>query len=188
MAAGRGGSGLDGACCKQRGFLLVSVASAQLLFFPDCHQKCLSISCSHWPQQNRFFVWLQTLWMQLKKKKDQQATLHFYLISDIVCRLSVSPGSQTPCKYDYGKYFTCIACGPLHKTLRDQRPRLTWQTGSAAFPGDCSNRAKCYCRPVLSQWGTKHFGQLSEPTSHIQLWMGNVCFDRNSWNNLVYFF
>lgn len=136
MAAGRGNSGLGRTCSKQKGFQLVSIAFAQLLFFPDSQQKCLPLT----PTKQVFLSGSKLLGTQLKKTPMSYTTIYF--ISDMVLRLPVSPA---PYKYDCDKYFTCLACAPLLKTSCDLRPRRTGQTGSAAFPLDCSNRAKCYC-------------------------------------------
>lgn len=123
----------------QIGFLLVSIASTQSLFSLTLTRNVWVFLVASDPSKSGFFVWLHTYWMQ--SEIPQHATLHF----DMTFRLSVSPGSQTPCKYHYGKYFTCIACGPLHKTLRDQRPRLTgsWghQLSQATAPTELSATA-----------------------------------------------
>lgn len=139
---------------------------------PTKHVFCLALNFSNATEKK-------------KKKPTQQTTLHFVWFPIRCSGFQPLLGAPTLCKYDYGKYFTRMACGPSHKTLREQSPGLAGQAGPAALPGG-SARAEC-CRRLLSPGGTKHFGHLSEPKSCVQLWMGNVCFDWNCWNSLVCF-
>lgn len=67
--------GLCGACCKQRGFLLISITSAQLLFFltPIRHVFL-------WPltQTNHFFC-LALNFLNTIEKKNSPNKLHYML-------------------------------------------------------------------------------------------------------------
>lgn len=151
IAAGRGGTRLSGACCQQRGFLLISITSAQLLFLitPIRHVRVFLVATD--PNKLDFFCLAPNFFNAIGGKKAPTNYTTCYFSSGMVFRPSVPPGSQASCKYDYDKYFRCMAHGPLHKTLRDQGPGLTGQIGPAALPGDCSNRTKCCCQLVFRQ-------------------------------------
>lgn len=51
IVAGRGGTGLHGACCQQEKLSADKHYFCSVTSFYDSHQTCLSISCGHRPQQ-----------------------------------------------------------------------------------------------------------------------------------------
>lgn len=133
IAAGRGGTRLSGAWYQQRGFLLISITSAQLFFLITPIRHVFLVATD--PNKLDFFSGSKFFECNWEKKAPTNYTTCCFS-SGMVFRPSVPPGSQASCKYDYDKYFRCMARGPLHKTLRDQGPGLTGQIGPAALPGD----------------------------------------------------